>query len=77
VDQPESSTPGFIGQLKGAILTKHRYKYARVFVDMYSDYTYLYFHSAITSEETIKVKHAFEAHAATYGVKIELSCWQR
>ncbi len=71
VDQLESSTPGFIGQLKGAILTKQRYKYATVFVDMFSDYTYLYFHTAITSEETLKAKQAFEAHASTYGVKVE------
>jgi hypothetical protein len=44
VDQMESSTAGFIGQLKGAILTMLRYKYATVFVDLYSDYTYVYLH---------------------------------
>jgi hypothetical protein len=62
VDQLESTTPGFIGQLKGNILTKERYRYATVFVDQYSDYTYVHFHVRLTSEETVKAKHAFEAH---------------
>jgi hypothetical protein len=70
VDQLESSTVGFIGQLKG-FLTKYRYKYATVFVDQYSDYTYLHFHIALTSEETMKAKRAFEAHAESFGVRVE------
>jgi hypothetical protein len=70
VDQLESSKPGFIGQLRGSILTKLRYRYATVFVDMYSDYTFIYLHTNITSEETIKAKIAFENHADTFGVKI-------
>jgi hypothetical protein len=71
VDQMESSTAGLIGQLKGAILTTLRYKYATVFVDLYSDYTYVYLHTRITSEETVKAKKAFEAHAESFGVKIK------
>jgi hypothetical protein len=71
VDQMESSTAGFIGQLRGAMLTKLRYKYATVFVDMFSDYTYVYLHAKITSEETVKAKKAFEAHADSFGVKIK------
>jgi hypothetical protein len=70
VDQLESSTPGFIGQLKGSILTKQRYRYATVFVDLFSDYTFLVFHTRLTSDETIRAKQLFEAHAATFGVKI-------
>jgi hypothetical protein len=71
VDQMESSTAGFIGQLKGAILTTLRYKYATVFVDLFSDYTYVYLHTKITSEETVKAKKAFESHAESFGVKIK------
>jgi hypothetical protein len=71
VDQMESSTAGLIGQLRGAMLTKLRYKCATVFVDMFSDYTYVYLHTKITSEETVKAKKAFEAHAESFGVKIK------
>jgi hypothetical protein len=70
VDQLESSTPGFIGQLKGSILTKQWHRYVTVFVDLFSDYTFLVFHTRLTSDETIRVKQLFEAHAATFGVKI-------
>jgi hypothetical protein len=70
VDQLESSTAGFIGQLRGAILTNQRYRYATVFVDLYSDYTFIYMHTAITTDETIKAKKAFETHAESFGVRI-------
>ncbi len=70
VDQMESTNPGFIGQLKGT-LTTLRYRYTTIFVDMYSDYTYIYLHAKLTSEETVKAKVAFETHAKTYGVTIQ------
>jgi hypothetical protein len=70
VDQIESTTPGFIGQLKG-ILTKLRYKYTTIFIDMYSDYTFIYFHTKITSGETLKAKVAFETQARSFGVNIQ------
>jgi hypothetical protein len=70
VDQMESSTAGLIGQLRGAMLTMLRYKYATVFVDLFSDYTYVYLHTEITLEETVRAKKAFEAHADSFGVKI-------
>ena len=41
VDQLESTSPGFIAQLKGT-LTQQRYKYATVFFDQYSRYTFVY-----------------------------------
>jgi hypothetical protein len=44
VDQLESRIPGFVAQLKAPRLTKHRYHYATVFVDHYSDFTYIHFH---------------------------------
>ena len=60
VDQLESNTPGFIAQLKGN-LTQQRYNYATVFVDQFSSYTFVYLQRRITSEETVKAKHAFES----------------
>ena len=70
VDQLESSTSGFVAQLKGR-LTKRRYKCATVFVDHYSDLTYIHHHSRLTSEETVEAKKAFEAYARNYGVRIQ------
>ena len=69
VDQPESNSPGLIAQLKGK-LTQQRYKYATVFVDQYSGYTFVYLQRHLTSEETVQAKHAFEWSAKQRGVKI-------
>jgi hypothetical protein len=41
VDQLESPTPGFIGQVKGA-LTRKRYQVTTVFVDHYSDTSFVH-----------------------------------
>jgi hypothetical protein len=71
IDQLESSTAGFIGQLRGSVLTNQRYRYATVFVDMYSDYTFIYLHPSITAEETLKAKKAYEIHAESFGVRIK------
>ena len=69
VDQLESNTPGLIAQLKGK-LTQQRCKYATVFVDQYSGYTFVYLQNRLTSEETVMAKHAFESSASQRGVKI-------
>ena len=69
VDQLESNTPGLIAQLKGK-LTQQRYKYATVFVDQYSGYTFVYLQRRLTSEETVMAKHAFECSAEQRGVKV-------
>jgi hypothetical protein len=42
-----------------------------VFVDLYSDYTFVYLQMAITAEETLKAKKAFELHAESFGVQIK------
>ena len=70
VDQLESTTPGFIAQLKG-IPTIKRYKAATVFVDNYSRLGYVYLQLDTTSSETLKAKQAFEAFAHSYGVRIQ------
>ena len=69
VDQLESNTPGLITQLKGK-LTQQRYKYATVFVDQFSGYTFIYLQKRLTSKETVMAKHAFESLADQRGVKI-------
>ena len=48
VDQMESSTTGFVAQLKGRLTTR-RYRVATIFVDHYSDLSYVYLHSSTTS----------------------------
>ena len=69
VDQLESNSLGFKPQLKGK-LTQQWYKYATVFVDQFSGYTFIYLQRPITSEETVMAKHAFECMAEHCGVKI-------
>ena len=54
----ESTIAGFLAQLKGRI-NGRRYYYATVFMDHYSDYTYMHMLSEqITSKETIKANQA-------------------
>ena len=69
VNHMESSTLGFIGQLKGK-LTISRYKYATVFIDNFSRYKDIYLQRTLSSEETLNVKIAFEAHSRAMDVMI-------
>ena len=69
VDQLESTTPGLIAQLNGK-LTQQRYKYATVFVDQFSGYTFVYLQKRLTNEEMVMAKHAFERSGDQRGVKI-------
>ena len=70
VDQLVSSSKGFYGQLKGR-LTRKRYKYATLFIDQYSRYSYLHLQSSLTSAETVQAKEAFESKSRDHGVRIE------
>jgi hypothetical protein len=70
VDQLESSTPGFVAQLKG-ILTKIRYTCATVFVYHYSRLGYVTMQQQLTSDETVEAKHDFEAFSRSQGVTIK------
>ena len=69
VDQMESPTPGFVGQIKGW-LTTQRYRAATVFVDHSSKLTFVYMQFSTAADETVKAKKAFEAFADTHGVII-------
>jgi len=71
IDQLESSTPGFIVQLKG-ITTSKRFKATTIFVDNnFSHLGYVYLQQDMSSVKTLKVKQAFEAFAATNGIGIQ------
>ena len=58
VDQLESPTGGFIAQIAG-FLTKKRYKYATVYVDQFSNRTFVRLQKASTASKTIEGKKAF------------------
>ena len=69
VDQMESPTPGFVGQIKGWLTTK-RYRAATVFVDHYSQLTFVYLQFSTAAEEMVQAKKAFEAFAALHGIVV-------
>jgi len=69
VDQLESSTPGFIGQLKGWLM-RQRYSCATIFVDQYSDLTFAYLQRSTNANETLDAREAFERFAYQHGVKV-------
>lgn len=69
VDQLESTTLGFVAQLKGK-LTTARYRAATIFVDHFSDLTYVHLQQSTSAKHTLEAKAAFEAYARTFGVNI-------
>jgi len=70
VDQLQSTTPGFLAQMKGS-LTKRRYTAATIFVDHFSGLSYVHLQKQLTSAETVEGKQAFEAYARDRGVRIK------
>lgn len=70
VDQLVSPTPGLVAQLTG-ILTTKRYKYATVFVDQYSRFSYVYMQKTASAKETLEGKKAFELYASKAGVQVQ------
>jgi hypothetical protein len=70
VDQLESKTPGFIGQMKSPTLTKGRYLVATIFVDHFSRLSFVYLQSSTSGAETVSAKKAFEAFAESHGVLV-------
>jgi hypothetical protein len=69
VDQLKLQLLGFVAQLKGK-LTRKRYKAATVFVDHKSRLSYVHLQESLTSKETVEAKHAFEAFARSFGIRI-------
>ena len=70
VDQMVSPTPGLVAQITG-ILTTKRYRYATVYVDQATRYSYVHLQKTATAEETIEGKDAFEANLATMGIRVQ------
>ncbi len=69
VDQSESPVPGLVAQLKG-IPTKKRYMCATVFVDWFSDFSYVHFQYTTNASKTLEAKHAFERFVESHGVTV-------
>ncbi len=69
VDQMVSPTPGLVAQMSGR-LTKERYKYATIYVDTYSGYSYVNLQKTQSISETIEGKTAFEALCEQHGVRV-------
>jgi hypothetical protein len=70
VDILVSRTPGLIAQTKGWMTTS-RYCCACVFVDHWSDFTYVHLLRAQDSDEVLEAKRAFEATADSHGIQIK------
>ena len=68
IDTFESSTTGFVAQLKGS-LTNRRYKVATVFIDHYSDLSFMCPQEDNSRAALIKAKIAFEQFAQSCGVR--------
>lgn len=69
VDQLESPIGGMVPQNKG-LPTKRRYVGATVFVDHWSDLTYIHPMESLSADDTVAAKHAFERFAEAHGVRI-------
>jgi hypothetical protein len=70
IDQFKSPVPGMIAHIKGKPTTS-RYKCGTVFVDHYSDITYVHFQKTTLAAKTIEAKVAFERWSASNGVIME------
>ena len=70
MDQLISPTPGFVPIHRGT-LTKQCYVGAMVFVDHFSDLTYVHLMTEMTSKATVEVKMSFERLAEPHQVSIQ------
>ena len=70
VDQLVSTTQGIVAQITD-ILTTKRYKYATVFLDHLSRYSYMHLQQIASSEDTVEGTHAFERMTASHGIIIK------
>ena len=68
-DQIISAQPGLVPQNAGK-LTNKRITSVTVFVDHYSDFSYVVLMTECSGKETLRAKQEFEAYAASNGVRI-------
>ena len=69
VDQLESTTPGLILQSTGKLL-RARYTAATIFVDHFSNFTYVHLMTSLDGEQTMAAKEAYEQFTQTFGVSV-------
>jgi hypothetical protein len=69
VDCLTSGDPGLIAQMRGG-LTNARYMHTCVFINHYSDLSYIHLLKSQSGEEVLKAKEVFEAYANTFGIEI-------
>ena len=69
VDQLISSTPGLVAQMRG-ILTRKRYTTTTVFVDHFSNLSFVHHQLSTAAVHTIEAKRAFERFAKLHGVTV-------
>lgn len=69
-DQLVSSHPGMIPQTSGK-MTRGRYAGETVFVDHYSDFTYIHLMKDFSSQQTVEANNSYERKAAQYGLRIK------
>ena len=70
VDVLVSATPGLIAQMRG-FLTRQRYKYAAVFIDHYSDFSYVHLMTNQDGDNICAAKAAFEKYCLANGVNVQ------
>ena len=68
-DQMISPYGGMIPQMKGR-LTKAKYYTTTVFVDHFTDYTYVHLMRDTTAKSTIEAKHAYESLMMSHGHRV-------
>jgi hypothetical protein len=69
IDQMESPVPGLVAHTKGSP-TRERYNCATIFVDHHSDVSFVHLQQALTGDETLEAKKAFERWAKSHDVTI-------
>ena len=69
VDQLISPTPGFVPCQRGIPTTK-RYLGATVFVDHFSNFTYVHLMTEMDAAETVRAKESFERLTSSYDVTV-------
>jgi hypothetical protein len=70
MDVLQSPTPGLVTQMAG-FLTCQCYLYACMFVDHYSDFTYIHLMKDQNGEGALEAKEAFEAYSAAHGIEVK------
>ena len=59
VDQLVSPVPGLIAQMTG-FTTKRRYKYATVYIDQFSGFSFVCLQQTASAQETLQSKQVME-----------------